>query len=156
MWRMWLSFGSWTKSKTSQKNISQIYIQFFPVDRKGLTVLNPILPSKWWQNVWVSQGWMSQRLKAVSLCDLGEGKISNSSDYVAKSSCWNRLSNLMSMLLALGFVSAFNRRKLCGMRIMSLEGWPSAWLCYTWPQLRTGFHGGGAATEGQCALLAQV
>ena len=25
---------------------------------------------------------------------------------------------------------------------MSLEGWPSAWLCYTWPQLRTGFHGG--------------
>ena len=25
---------------------------------------------------------------------------------------------------------------------MSLEGWPSAWLCYTWPQLKTGFHGG--------------
>ena len=34
---------------------------------------------------------MSQRLKAVSLCDLGEGKISNSSDYVEKSSCWNSL-----------------------------------------------------------------
>ena len=86
---------------------------------------------------------MSQRLKAVSLCDLGEGKISNSSCYVAKSSCWNCLSNLMaSMLLALGFVSSFNRGKLCGMGIMSLEGWPSAWLCYTWPQLKTGFHGG--------------
>ena len=38
------------------------------------------------------------------------------------------------------------------MPAMSLEGLPCAWLGVTWPQLRTGFHGGmgggGGGEEG--------
>ena len=37
--------------------------------------------------------------------------------------------------------------ELVFMPAMSLEGLPCAWLGVTWPQLRTGFHGGMGGEE---------